>query len=58
MCSEVKTLKKIADDFIKLKHTEIDKLMTHEDKIEFINSLHTLNTHAAHILKSTIFEVA
>ena len=58
MCSEVKTLKKIADDFIKLKHTEIDTLMTHEDKITFINSLQTLNAHAAHILKSTIFKVA
>lgn len=45
----VETLKLIADLVMKQEHENLDKQMTVDEQIDFVNSIRTLNTHAQHI---------
>lgn len=47
----VKTLELIAKLVMKEEHETLDKHMTIDEQITFVNSVRSLNTHAQHIEK-------
>lgn len=54
MCTEVKQVQQVADTFIKQDLRVIESTMTKIEKIEFVNSLATLNVLGEHLKKSLL----
>jgi len=54
MCELVKELKMLAETVIKKEHFELDKEFTLEDKIDFVNSVRTLNEHSNYLVKELV----
>jgi len=51
MCELVKELKLLADAVIKKEHKELDKEFSLEDKVNFVNSVRTLQEHSNYLIK-------
>jgi len=58
MCKLVRDLKELAELVIRKEHEELDIIFTSEDKINFVNSVRTLQEHSNHIVKELVAEVA
>ncbi len=58
MNETVKTLKYIADNLRKLEHDEISARMSDDDKINFVNSVATLQQHSEHIIRNENWRAA
>ena len=54
----IQALEYIAEQLIKKEHTEINRYMTEEEKISFVNSVSTINQHSLHIQRNTLFHVS
>jgi len=54
MCELVRELKLLADAVVKKEHFELDKEFTLEDKIDFVNSVKTLQTHSEYLVKELV----
>jgi len=51
MCKLIEELKELTEQVITKEHTELDYMFTKEDRIDFVNSIVTLQEHAQHIIK-------
>ena len=54
MCSEVKQVREVADTFIKQDLNVLDRKLTRQEKIDFVNSVITLQVAAEHMKQSLV----
>ena len=54
MCEVVKELKLLAELVITKEHKELDVMFTEQDKIDFVNSVRTLQEHSGYLVKELI----
>jgi len=51
MCKLIEELKELAEQVITKEHTELDFMFTKEDRIDFVNSVRTLQEHSCYLVK-------
>ena len=58
MSEMTKILDYLADQLIKNEHAAITKAMTEDERISFVNSVSTLQTHSEFIQKNTLWNAS
>jgi len=53
MCELTKTLDGLANEIRKKEHADIIRVMTHDERITFVNAVNTLMVHSDFIQKNT-----
>ena len=51
MCKLIEDLKELAEEVISKEHAELDVIFTSEDKVDFVNSVRTLQEHSCHLVR-------